>query len=129
VKPAEGLGAKGAEPAVAGWIRPNPPPPEDDPVAYYATLAYISDACANFASRVTHSTNLHDGSLSSVSLNHAIWFHALPGALERVLMVFESPFAGGGLGFNRGAVYAADGRILASIAQEALIRRGAAPPA
>jgi len=123
VKPAEGLGAKGAEPGIAGWIRPNPPPREDDSVAYYATLAYLSDACANFASRITHSTNLHDGSLTSVSLNHAIWFHALPCRIERVLMVFDSPFTGGGLGFNRGVIYAADGRVLASIVQEALVRR------
>ncbi len=58
-----------------------------------------------------------------MSLNHAMWFHAPPGPLDWIFCVMESPFAGGGLGYNRGAMYDAEGRLLASVSQEALIRR------
>jgi acyl-CoA thioesterase-2 len=70
-----------------------------------------------------HADSLHSGELMSASLNHGIWFHATPGPLERVLYALDSPFSGGGLGYNRGTMFDADGRVLASIVQEALIRR------
>lgn len=119
----DGLGRPGRRPETVAWVRPNPPPPPGDAEAWYATLAYMTDACANFAARVMHADNLHNGELTSASLNHGIWFHAQPGPLERVLYVLDSPFAGGGLGYNRGTMFDADGRVLASIVQEALIRR------
>jgi len=123
--PDEGLGKPGARPETVAWVRPNPPPVAGDATAYYATLAYLTDACANAASRTTHSGSLYDGELLSVSLNHAIWFHARPCPIESLLYVVESPFAGGGLGYNRGTMFDADGRILASVVQDALIRRQA----
>lgn len=121
--PDEGLGKAGVRPETIAWLRPHPTPSNDDPVAYYTTLAYLTDACANFPSRTTHATALFDGQMMSVSLNHAIWFHARPRPIERVLYAMEGPFSGGGLGYNRGAMYGVDGDILASVVQEALIRR------
>lgn len=121
--PEEGLGTRGARPETIAWVQPRPAPADGDAVAYYATLAYLTDVCANVACRTTHGDSLYDGQMLSVSLNHSLWFHARPVAIERVLYAMESPFAGGGLGYNRGAMYAADGQILASVAQEALIRR------
>lgn len=123
IDPLQGLVAAGTEPEIAAWVRPNPPPPAGDAVAYYATLAYLTDACANFAARTMHSPNLHDGQMMSASLNHAIWFHAPAGPLERFLYVMDSPFAGGGLGLSRGTLFDVDGRLIASMVQEALIRR------
>lgn len=122
----EGLGRPGARPETVAWVRPNPPPPPGDAEAWYATLAYMTDACANFAARVMHADSLHNGELMSASLNHGIWFHATPGPLERVLYALDSPFAGGGLGFNRGTMFDGEGRVLASIVQEALMRRNPA---
>jgi len=121
--PEEGLGKAGKRPETLAWLRPVPPPEPDDAVGYYATIAYLTDACANFPSRIMHAKQLHDGELSSVSLNHAIWFHAPPRPIDKVLYVIDSPFAGGGLGFNRGTFFDAGGRVLASMTQEALIRR------
>jgi acyl-CoA thioesterase-2 len=72
-----------------------------------------------------HSDSLYAGQIASSSLNHGMWFHSLPSAFEAVLYLMESPFAGGGLGYNRGAMFGAQGRILASVTQEALIRRRA----
>lgn len=123
--PDEGLGKAGERPEIAAWIRPNPPPPAGDAEAYYATLAYMTDACANFAARTMHADSLYDGQLLSMSLNHGIWFHAPPGPLERMLYVTQSPFAGGGLGFSRGTIFDGEGNVIASMAQDALIRRRA----
>lgn len=109
-------------PALDVWVWPKEPPPPGDAVAYYATLAYLSDACANFACRATYAENIYDGSHFSVSLNHAIWFHARPRPIGHVLFSMDSPFSGGGLGFNRGTIFGRDGDILASVVQEALIR-------
>jgi len=125
--PAVGLGKAGTRPETLAWLRPVPPPVAGDAPGYYATIAYLTDACANFPSRIMHAKQLHDGELSSVSLNHAIWFHSRPRSIEKILYVIDSPFAGGGLGFNRGTMFDADGRVLLSMTQEALIRRR--PPA
>ena len=120
----DGLFNRGTRPEVAAWVSPNPPPPSE-PEAYYATLAYMSDSCANLASRTMHSDSLYAGQIASSSLNHGMWFHSLPSPFEAVLYVMESPFAGGGLGYNRGAMFDEQGRIMASVTQEALIRRKA----
>jgi acyl-CoA thioesterase-2 len=120
----DGLLTRGTRPEMAAWISPNPPPPSE-PEAYYGTLAYMSDSLANLASRTMHSDSLYAGQIASSSLNHGMWFHSLPSAFEAVLYLMESPFAGGGLGYNRGAMFGAQGRILASVTQEALIRRRA----
>jgi len=125
--PMEGLGKPGTKPYTLAWLRPSPPPRPDDVIGYYATLAYLTDACANFAGRIMHSPQLHDGELSSSSLNHAIWFHSTPRPIEQVLYEVDSPYAGGGLGFNRGLMFDTKGRVLASITQEALIRRRRPP--
>lgn len=122
----EGLGKAGSRPETVAWVVPRPAPDPSDAVAYYSTLAYLTDACANFASRTLHSANLYDGQLLSVSMNHATWFHAPPCPIEKLLYVVDSPFAGGGLGYNRGTMFDAGGRVLASIVQEALIRRNVA---
>ncbi|WP_084582356.1 acyl-CoA thioesterase [Sphingomonas azotifigens] len=121
--PEEGLGKPGGSPKSTAWLRPVPPPGDGDAIGYYATLAYVTDACANFAGRIMHAPQLHDGSLASVSLNHAIWFHRPPQRIDRLLYAVESPFAGGGLGFNRGTLFDEEGAVLASVTQEALIRR------
>lgn len=121
--PDEGLGKAGREPTTRAWLQPRPAPAPGDAIGYYATLAYLTDACANFPSRIMHAAQLHDGELSSVSLNHSIWFHSPPRPIAQVLYTMHSPFSGGGLGFNHGGMFDADGRILASVAQEALIRR------
>jgi acyl-CoA thioesterase-2 len=125
--PLEGLGKPASRPYTLAWVRPDPAPHPANTIGYYATLAYLTDACANFAGRVMHAPQLHDGELASSSLNHAIWFHAAPQPIDTILYEVESPYAGGGLGYNRGTMFDAHGTVLASITQEALIRRQRAP--
>jgi acyl-CoA thioesterase-2 len=56
------------------------------------------------------------------SLDHALWFHQPSDLTRWHLFVQDSPSASGGRGFNRADVFAQDGRLVASAAQEALIR-------
>jgi acyl-CoA thioesterase-2 len=56
------------------------------------------------------------------SLDHATWFHHPARVDEWLLFDLDSPAAAGGRGLARGAVYAADGRLVASLAQEGLMR-------
>jgi acyl-CoA thioesterase-2 len=56
------------------------------------------------------------------SLDHALWFHRPFRADEWLLYVHDSPIAGAGRGFTRGSFYTREGVLLASVAQEALIR-------
>jgi acyl-CoA thioesterase-2 len=125
--PEEGLGKPGSRPYTLAWLEPSPPPAAGDAIGYYATLAYLTDACANFAARIMHAAQLHDGELASSSLNHAIWFHSTPRPIGRVLYEVDSPYSGHGLGFNRGTMFDINGHVLASITQEALIRRQRLP--
>jgi acyl-CoA thioesterase-2 len=59
------------------------------------------------------------------SLDHALWFHRPFRADEWLLYVMDSPTAAGARGFTRGAVYTREGSLVASVAQEGLIRERA----
>jgi acyl-CoA thioesterase-2 len=58
----------------------------------------------------------------SASLDHALWVHAPFRADEWLLYMTDSPWAGGARGFNRGQIFTRDGRLVASVAQEGLMR-------
>ena len=59
----------------------------------------------------------------TTSLDHAMWFHAPVQFEDWHLYSMDSPFSGGARGFNRGSVFAPDGRLVASVAQEGLMRK------
>lgn len=87
-----------------------------------ALLAYASDMSLLGAALRPHGLSWFQGKVMSASLDHAMWFHG-PVALEDWhLYAMDSPFAGKGRGFNRGAIYDAKGRLVASVAQEGLMR-------
>jgi acyl-CoA thioesterase-2 len=65
----------------------------------------------------------------AASLDHALWFHRDGRMDDWVLYEQESPSAAGARGFARGSLYARDGRLLASVAQEGLIRPSTRPGA
>ena len=67
------------------------------------------------------------GEMQVASLDHALWFHQQSDLSEWHLYVQDSPAAFGGRGFNRGSIYTRDGRLVASAAQDALIRHRPAP--
>ena len=60
--------------------------------------------------------------MQTASLDHAVWLHDSFRADEWLLYATDSPWSGGGRGFNRGQIFTRDGRLVASTTQEALIR-------
>ena len=102
------------------WFRTAGPVPKDQTVAQ-ALLAYISDASLLRTSLLPHGK----GILSAVqmaSLDHAMWFHRPFDFDDWLLYVQDSPSASGARGFNRGLIFTRSGTLVASVAQEGLIR-------
>ena len=104
------------------WIRATGPLP-DDPDIHHCVLAYASDMTLLDASLVPHETSVFDPGISPASLDHAMWFHRPFRADEWLLYSQDSPNAGGGRGFSRGLIFQRDGTLVASVAQEGLIRQ------
>jgi acyl-CoA thioesterase-2 len=93
-------------------------------------LAYASDLTLLESSLLPHGIGWFDRRIQIASIDHAMWFHRPFRADEWLLYAQDSPSASGGRGFNRGLIYAANGNLVASVAQEGLIRvRNAHPEA
>jgi acyl-CoA thioesterase-2 len=95
----------------------------DDAAIHRAILAYASDTALLSTSMLPHGVSWTTPGMQTASLDHALWLHAPVRADEWLLYAADSPWSGSGRGFNRGAIYARDGRLVASVAQEGLIRR------
>jgi acyl-CoA thioesterase-2 len=89
---------------------------------HQCVLAYASDMTLLDTCLLPHGISWFSGRLQSASLDHAMWFHHDFRADEWLLYVQDSPSASGGRGFNRGSIYTRDGKLVASVAQEGLIR-------
>jgi acyl-CoA thioesterase-2 len=94
----------------------------DDRALHQCMLAYASDMTLLDTCVLPHGLSWLDPKFQSASLDHAIWFHEPFRADEWLLYVQDSPKAAGARGFNRGSIYTQGGRLVASVAQEGLIR-------
>ena len=94
----------------------------DDIPLNQCVLAYASDMTLLDASLRPHSVEWNSGHMQVASLDHALWFHRPSDLTHWHLFVQDSPSASGGRGFNRGDIFTRDGKLVASAAQEALIR-------
>ncbi|MDQ0437306.1 acyl-CoA thioesterase-2 [Kaistia dalseonensis] len=94
----------------------------DDPVLHRCVLAYASDLTLLDATLLAHGRWVFDGSLQVASLDHAMWFHRPFRMDDWLLYVEDSPSAQGARGFNRGSLFDRAGRLIASTAQEGLVR-------
>ncbi len=110
------------EPVQNIWIRATGPLP-DDPGLHKCVLGYASDMTLLDTSLLPHGTSMLDPQLILASLDHAMWFHRSFRADEWLLYAHDSPSASSALGFTRGCIYTRDGAMVASVAQEGLIRR------
>lgn len=110
------------DPQVKVWIRLVDRVP-DDPVLHHCLLAYTSDyfllGAASMDARMTNERE----QLQMASIDHAMWFHRPARPDEWLLYVLDSPTASGARGFARGSLFTRDGRLVASTAQEGLVRR------
>jgi acyl-CoA thioesterase-2 len=108
-------------PHQAFWVRATGALPEDRALQQ-CVLAYASDMTLLDTCLLPHGIGWFDARMQMASIDHAMWFHRPFRADEWLLYVQDSPVASGGRGFNRGLIYAADGTLVASVAQEGLIR-------
>ena len=113
--------AAGSDAAQNIWIRVKQTLP-DDAAVHRAALAYLSDMTLINAALVPHGTTVFDPSVQVASLDHALWFHRPFRADEWLLYSQESPSASGARGLARGLIYSKAGVLVASVAQEGLIR-------
>jgi acyl-CoA thioesterase-2 len=114
--------AKGNHPArQIVWFRAAAPMP-DALALHECVLAYASDMTLLDTSLLPHGYNLFSSELQLASLDHAMWFHRPFRADEWLLYVQDSPSASGSRSFNRGEVFRRDGALVASVAQEGLVR-------
>jgi acyl-CoA thioesterase-2 len=109
------------EPSQFVWVRATGKLP-DNPDIHRCVLAYASDMTLLDTSLFAHGRSIFDSDLQPASLDHAMWFHRPFRADEWLLYAEDSPSASGARGFNRGSLFTRDGRLVASVAQEGLIR-------
>ncbi|MFM8354481.1 MAG: acyl-CoA thioesterase II [Gammaproteobacteria bacterium] len=109
------------EPLQRCWMRCRDPLP-DDPRLHQCVLAYLSDWSLLDTAMLPHAVSFMQPNAQVASLDHAMWFHRPFKADDWLLYVQDSPSASGARGFNRGLVYTRDGVLVASAAQEGLIR-------
>ncbi len=103
------------------WIRTTGPLP-DDPAIHRCVLAYASDLTLLDTALLPHQRSVFDRDIMAASLDHALWFHRPFRADEWLLYAQDSPNLHGARGFARGLIFAADGTLVASVAQEGLLR-------
>ena len=116
------------------WLNPSPRAPfqhvwfraagqlPDDPAMHRAALAYASDLVLLGASMLPHGVHWLTHPMQVASLDHALWLHEPFRFDDWLLYSVESPWSGHARGFNHGQIFARDGRLVASVAQEGLIR-------
>jgi acyl-CoA thioesterase-2 len=116
------------------YLHPQRAPPErqiwfravdalaDDEMLHRRLLAYVSDFFLLDTATLPHSTSFLKPTLVMASIDHALWFHRTLRVDDWLLYAMESPSASGARGFARASVFARDGRLVASAAQEGLVR-------
>ncbi|MFA6264319.1 MAG: acyl-CoA thioesterase II [Pseudolabrys sp.] len=94
----------------------------DDLAIHQCVLAYASDMGLLDTALVPHGRTLFEEDFMAASLDHALWLHRPFRADEWLLYSQDSPNLSGARGFSRGLVYKEDGTLVASVAQEGLVR-------
>ncbi len=121
VDPVDPLAPTPRPPVKHSWLRARGDLP-DDPTVHRYLLAYASDFGLVGTALYPHGTTFFDRRMQVASLDHALWFHRELRMDRWILHAMDSPSAGSARGLNRGAFYQ-DGRLVASVAQEGLIRQ------
>lgn len=103
------------------WFRAIQPLP-DDRAMHECVLAYASDMTLLDSTLIAHARSVTDGSVQPASLDHSIWYHRAFRADEWLLFVQHSPNSGAARGLAIGRIYRRDGTLIATVAQEGLIR-------
>jgi acyl-CoA thioesterase-2 len=121
VNPIDPFVAEVREPVRHVWFRALGPLP-DDRIIHQAVLAYASDYGLLPTALHPHGISYRDRRLQIASLDHSLWLHRPFRADDWLLYAMDSPTASGARGFTRGAIFTRSGALVASVAQEGLIR-------
>jgi acyl-CoA thioesterase-2 len=114
------------EPKMQIWFKASDAVPDDE-VLHRCLLAYASDYYLLSTAGLDVRFIVSRRELQMASIDHAMWFHRQARVDEWLLYVLESPTASSSRGFARGSIFSRDGRLVASTAQEGLVRRRRAP--
>jgi len=109
------------EPVRQIWMRAVDKLPDDDAL-HRCLLAYMSDYWLLDTTTMPHGSSFLRGNLIMASIDHAIWFHRPARVDDWLLYCLDSPSSSGARGFARGSLYSRSGALVASTAQEGLIR-------
>ena len=93
-----------------------------DAVTQHLLLAYASDMGLLASGMRPHGLSWNSGEINGASLDHSLWFHGPVQFQNWHLYSMESPWTGRARSFNRGSIFAQDGTLVASVAQEGLLR-------
>lgn len=104
------------------WIKAKVPMP-DDQALHRAAMVYTSDMGLLSAAMAVHGTGFFTEGMRFASLDHTVWTHEDLRMDEWLLFGMDSPWMGGGRGLTRGRIFTRDGRLVATVAQEGMIRR------
>lgn len=104
------------------WFRVTETLPPDDAALHQHALAYLSDHGPTRAAREPHAHLADDAQRQSVSLDHSVWFHRPVNVNEWMLSELVPISTGSGRGLTTGSLRTADGTLVASVAQEVLLR-------
>jgi acyl-CoA thioesterase II len=116
------LGEKSENGRFNVWIRATGQLP-DEPAIHQCVLAYASDMMLLDAALIQHGRSVFDKDIMAASLDHALWFHRPFRADDWLLYAQDSPNLADSRGFSRGLIFARDGTLVASVAQEGLLRQ------
>ena len=103
------------------WLKANDVLPAD-PLLHREVLAYVCDYNLMGTSLLPHRHEFKREEMQNASLDHAMWFHHDVKMDEWLLYALDSPSASNSRGFNRGNFFNQEGKLVASVVQEGLIR-------
>jgi len=112
---------KKQEPFRHVWMRAKGKMPNDER-SQQQVLAYASDYNLLAASILPHGDKANFGNVMMASLDHAMWFHREFDMNDWLLYAIDSPSASNARGFTRGNIFTQEGKLVASVVQEGLIR-------
>lgn len=121
VEPRDWLDPQIRPPVSHVWFRTISPLPPD-PAVHRAVLAYVSDFQILATALQPFGKTLHSDMIKGASLDHAIWFHEEFSLDDWLLFATESPWSGHARGYGRGQIFDRDGKLVASVTQEGMLR-------
>jgi len=103
------------------WMKPNGKLPTNERI-HQALLLYVSDMGLLGSAINPHEVNFMSKNFQSASLDHVMWFHGKVNFNNWILHQMHSPISANARGFSRGSIYTKAGKLIASTAQEGLMR-------